>query len=91
MTKKIFGYALAVMIGLGTGAALSNNVSAKTPGSLTTISSSTDAAYRDGLFLGQRDAEQGRLRHVSTGRWSTDDQRAKFTIGYELGYTSSAR
>lgn len=90
MTKKIFSYALAMTIGLGTGAALSKNVSAKTPG-VSTMAVNTDAAYRDGLFLGQRDAHQGRLRHVSAGRWSASADRAMFTSGYELGYVNSAR
>ncbi|HEY3929152.1 MAG TPA: hypothetical protein VGL89_12315 [Candidatus Koribacter sp.] len=90
MTKKVLSYALATMIGLGTGAALSKNVSASTTGTLPAISSNTDAAYRDGVFLGRRDAEQGRLRHVSVGRWSSAQNRAAFQAGYNAGFNVAA-
>jgi uncharacterized protein with FMN-binding domain len=92
MTKKIIGYAFAVTLGMGTGAALSKNVSAHpTVTAAGAAQSDTDAAFRDGLFLGQRDAEQGRLRHISAGRWSATGDRAKFTTGYELGYVTATR
>lgn len=44
------------------------------------------AAYRDGLFLGKRDAEQGRLAHVSSGRWGQALDRELFTWGYRQAY-----
>lgn len=88
MTKKILGYALAVMIGIGTGAAFSSNVSANNNSTQNTVQQGTDAAYRDGLFLGQRDAEQGRTRHASVGRWSSDENRAQFAAGYDAGFAA---
>ena len=46
----------------------------------------TDPAFRDGLYLGKLDAENGREPHLSTGRWSTDVDRASFKSGYQEGY-----
>jgi len=43
------------------------------------------AAFRDGLFLGHRDAEHGRRRHLSSGRWSSDADRRLFVSGYLQG------
>ena len=46
----------------------------------------TDAAFRDGLFLGRQDAEQGRKPHLSTGRWSADADRRLFVSAYLQAY-----
>ena len=91
MTTKILSYALTMVIGLGTGAALSSNASPTTSGTVSNVFANTDAAYRDGLFLGQRDAEQGRLRHASIGRWSTDQNRTEFQAGYNAGFSIASR
>jgi hypothetical protein len=45
-----------------------------------------DAAFRDGLFLGHRDAAGGRRRHLSSGRWSSHADRRLFVSGYLQGY-----
>jgi hypothetical protein len=50
------------------------------------VKQATDAAYRDGLFLGQLDATQGRAAHISIGRWSSAEDRESFTAGYKAGY-----
>jgi hypothetical protein len=49
-----------------------------------------DAAYRDGLFLGQLDAKQGREAHIAVGRWSSPAQRESFKAGYQAGYAKLA-
>jgi hypothetical protein len=46
----------------------------------------TDAAFRDGLFLGRQDAEHRRKPHLSTGRWSADADRRLFVSGYSQAY-----
>jgi hypothetical protein len=46
----------------------------------------TDAAFRDGLFLGRQDAEHGRKPHLSTGRWSADADRRLFVSAYLQAY-----
>jgi hypothetical protein len=45
-----------------------------------------DAAFRDGLYLGKLDAQQGRKQHLSIGRWNSAKDRASFTTGYLQGY-----
>ena len=46
----------------------------------------TDAAFRDGLYLGKLDAKSGRKAHLSVGRWSTARDHASFVAGYQQGY-----
>ncbi len=48
----------------------------------------TDAAFRDGLYLGQLDAKQGSGQHIASGRWSTDKKRASFVDGYNQAYNA---
>jgi len=50
------------------------------------VAGPTDASFRDGLFLGRQDAEQGRKPHLSTGRWSADADRRLFVSGYLQAY-----
>lgn len=44
------------------------------------------AAFRDGLYLGRRTAEEGGPIRVASGRWGTDRDRALFAAGYRQGY-----
>jgi len=46
----------------------------------------TNAAFRDGLFLGTLTAKRGGEYHAATGRWATDEDRASFIAGYRQGY-----
>jgi len=46
----------------------------------------TDAAYRDGLYLGRLDGQTGRRPHLAIGRWSQDADRNSFRAGYSAGY-----
>ncbi len=90
--NRILGYALAMAVGLGTGAALSNGVSANTvAANHVAIKHGTDAAFHDGLYMGKHDAEEGRLRHVSAGRWSTATDRSQYQAGYDAGFSASIR
>jgi hypothetical protein len=92
MTKKIFGIALAAAVALGTGAVLETKVSANTLSADTpSVQHGTDAAFHDGLFQGKRDAEQGRLHHVSKGRWATESNRSQFQAGYDSGFSEAAK
>ena len=50
------------------------------------VNSPGDAAFRDGLFQGRLDAEQGRKQHLSTGRWNGDADRRSFVSGYLQAY-----
>jgi hypothetical protein len=46
----------------------------------------TNAAFRDGLYLGKLDAENGRKVKPSIGRWSEAKDRVSFLAGYQRGY-----
>jgi hypothetical protein len=48
-----------------------------------------NAAYRDGLYLGKRDAEQGRSEHISSGRWAQAQDRESFASGYRQAYATT--
>jgi hypothetical protein len=46
----------------------------------------TSAPYRDGLYLGKLAAARGGESQISTGRWTTEADRASFKAGFEQGY-----
>jgi hypothetical protein len=46
----------------------------------------TNGAFRDGLYLGKLAAQGGAEPHVAIGRWTTAEDRASFTAGYQQGY-----
>lgn len=50
------------------------------------LNPNTSAAYRDGLYLGKRDAEQGHAEHVTSGRWAQLGDRELFASGYRQAY-----
>jgi len=84
MTKFI-AYAV-IVIGMGATAILSrsdNKVSAAANGE---IRLAADGAYRDGLYLGKLAAESGQPAHAAIGRWSAEQDRSMFTVGYVRGY-----
>ena len=45
-----------------------------------------DAAFRDGAYQARLDVDRGRKAHFSSGRWSTDQDRASFIAGYEQSF-----
>jgi len=48
-----------------------------------------NGAFRDGMYLGKLAAENGQPLHTAVGGWSTEQDRATFTAGYQRGYTES--
>lgn len=46
----------------------------------------SNAAFRDGLYLGRLAAEEGSPIRIASGRWATDGDRALFAAGYQQGY-----
>jgi len=85
--KRVFAIVLGLVICAGASTMITSVRSNRWS---TAINQATDAAYRDGLFLGQFDANRGRTRHVCVGRWSTASDRNSFIAGYEAGYVKSA-
>jgi hypothetical protein len=53
----------------------------------------TNAAFRDGLFVGRYDAKNSNDLHISVGRWSQAADRELFEAGYRKAYgdTRNAR
>jgi hypothetical protein len=45
-----------------------------------------DGAFRDGLYLGKLAARNHQEQRPAIGRWSSDQDRARFAAGYRLGY-----
>ena len=53
------------------------------------VNHSTDAAYRDGLYLGRLDAEAGRRPHLAIARWNQTADRNLFRAGYNEAYSQA--
>jgi hypothetical protein len=83
---KLFTYALAIAVCLGTTALLTNNGGAARQQQNADAPLATDGAFRDGLYLGRLAAEAGRPLRPPVGRWSNPRDRASFAAGYRLGY-----
>ena len=48
----------------------------------------TNAAYRDGLYVGKLAAKQGIEPHAAIGRWSRTEDRENFAAGYQQSYNA---
>ena len=84
--RRISVLMLGIAIGAG-GSTLMTSVRANVQN--TKVNQHANAAYRDGLFLGRLDANQGRAAHVCVGRWSATVDRNSFAAGYEAGYAKA--
>jgi hypothetical protein len=83
-------FAVAVALGIGTASMLladqQNQLSRSNAAAAAQI---TDAAFRDGLYLGRLAAEGGAKPHVAIGRWATLEDRSSFATGYRQGHSES--
>ena len=52
----------------------------------TAAERATNAAFRDGLYLGKLDAASGKEQHIASGRWARNEDRSSFTSGYQQAY-----
>ena len=83
--KTLLLYAFSIIVSgaaiamLNTGAFYSSRMAVKT-------GSASDAAFRDGLFLGRLDGARGRKPHLASGRWAGDSDRRSFVAAYLQGY-----
>ncbi len=82
---KVGTYLLAMALSFGAGAAVTHH---ETPDEPHLAATATNAAFRDGLYLGKLTAKQGGSAHVSRGRWSSESDRTAFFQGYQEGYQS---
>jgi hypothetical protein len=85
-TFSLFTFTLAAVLGLGTALTVRTDPRHQFPSSGETVAQTTDAAFRDGLYLGRLAAESGAESHIASGRWATLENRSSFTAGYQRGY-----
>ncbi len=85
--KRLSLYVFAIALTLGIAASLLTGVAARSTQSATSrIYQATNAAFRDGLYVGKLDAAQGNRPHVGSGRWGADQDRRAYVAGYQRGY-----
>jgi hypothetical protein len=85
--KKVSAYLSLLLIPFGAatvGLAGKANRTRQVDPAIT--SQETDAAFRDGFYLGKLDARDGRSVRPGIGRWSDSKDRALFLAGYQRGY-----
>jgi len=86
---KLFTFTLAIVVCLGTTAMLASHDHAVRISQKTNVPLASDAAFRDGLYVGKLAAESGRPLHAPAGRWSKDADRANFVAGFQRGYNDT--
>jgi basic membrane lipoprotein Med (substrate-binding protein (PBP1-ABC) superfamily) len=52
------------------------------------LSNVAAAAYRDGLYFGQRDAEQHRPANITSVHWAQAQNEESFVLGYRQAYAN---
>ncbi len=86
---KLFTFTLAFAVCLGTTAMLASHDRAVRLSQKTSAPLASDAAFRDGLYVGKLAAEAGRPLHAPAGRWSKEADRASFVTGFQRGYNET--
>jgi hypothetical protein len=86
---KLFTFTLAIVVCLGTTAMLASHERSVRLSQKTNAPLASDAAFRDGLYVGKLAAEAGRPLHAPAGRWSRDLDRANFVAGFQRGYNET--
>ena len=87
--NKLVTYSLAIAVSLGTTAMLDNNQHSDSANASAEARLAADGAFRDGMYLGKLAAGNRQPLRPAVGRWSTEQDRARFTAGYERGYSES--
>jgi hypothetical protein len=83
---RLFAYALAIAVLLGTSALLGNSSRVASTEESREARLATDGAFRDGIFVGRLSAQWGQPPRPAVGRWSSERDRASFVAGYQRGY-----
>ena len=86
---RLFTYALAIAICLGTTVVLSTSSHNAKQSQGTEAGFAADGAFRDGLYLGNLAAQNGQSLRPAVGRWSRERDRSMFTAGYLRGYNET--
>lgn len=82
--QKLLAY-LVAMVFLGTGAMLFQHDGSAHSSQSIEVQMASDAAFRDGVYLGKLARNTKNSTHPPVGRWSTEKDRASFVEGYRLG------
>jgi hypothetical protein len=84
--KKLSVYACAIALACGATVLLAAGTVRRSAIKGDQPGVRTDAAFRDGLFLGRLDANGSRKQHLISGRWADDADRRHFVSGYLQAY-----
>lgn len=84
--SRISSGALAIAVCLGAAATVASSRQPALENADGDIRQATEAAFRDGLYLGRLAAQRGQRSHACRGRWSRENDRALFVAGYREGY-----
>jgi hypothetical protein len=85
--RKISVYISLVVIPFGAATVrLAGKADHAKPASAVDATQETEAAFRDGLYLGRLDAENDRKVQPSIGRWNDPKDRVSFLAGYQRGF-----
>lgn len=82
----VFTIVIALCLGAAVGMIQSGRSSDGWQSSSVQAARATSAPYRDGLYLGKLAAARGGESQISTGRWTTEADRASFKAGFQQGY-----
>jgi hypothetical protein len=82
----VFTIVIALCLGAAVAMIQSDRGSNGWPSSSIQTARATSAPYRDGLYLGKLAAASGGEPHISSGRWTTEADRASFKAGFRQGY-----
>ncbi len=83
--KKLILSAAALLVMSASAFTLHNDRAAQSTGPEL----ATNAAYRDGMYLGKLAAECAGQYRVAVARWSTSEDRDNFAAGYEQAYKAA--
>ena len=83
--QKLLAYVLAMGC-LGTSAMLVQRDATLRQRQSVDRQLTNDAAFRDGVYLGELARAAHRRMRPQIGRWSTEKDRASFTAGYRQGF-----
>src|ERR1700730_18557228 len=85
--RRLFVFASVVALSVGTASMMRADHHNHMPVTNGAVAQITNAAFRDGLYLGRLGAERGAEAHIASGRWTTSEDRSSFTAGYQQGYS----
>jgi hypothetical protein len=83
--NRLSSYVLAIAVCLGAAATFASNRQLSTGRIDGDFHQATEAAFRDGLYMGKLEAERGSSR-IPMGRWSREKDRSYFVAGYRQGH-----